>query len=138
MAKSSTRHQQQAGFGLIEALVALVVLAFGLLGMAALQLNALKSASLSYQRSVATLAAVDAQERLWAALAASDSDNCEGLSSRVRADWQSAWFAGSQTPLASLTGSLSASGCRFDIKVMLNEADAPYTYSFQLPDLGER
>lgn len=136
MAKFSIR-QQQAGFGLIEALVALVVLAFGLLGMAALQLNALKSASLSYQRSVATLAAVDAQERLWAALATSDEGHCTGLVSRVAADWQSAWFAGSQTPLASLTGRLNGSGCRFDIEIMLSEDGSPYTYQFQLPDLGE-
>lgn len=138
MAMFPTKNQRQAGFGLIEALVALVVLAVGLLGMAALQVSALKSASMSYQRSVATLAAVDAQERLWAALTTSDEGNCAGLVSGVATDWQRAWFAGSQTPLASLMGSLNASGCRFDIEIMLSEDSPPYAYRFQLPDLDER
>lgn len=55
--------KRQHGFTLIEALVALAILSFGLMGIAAMQLNALNSASRGYQHSVATLAAVDAQER---------------------------------------------------------------------------
>lgn len=56
------------GFTLIEALVALLVLAFGLLGVAAMQLKALQSAHVSYQRSIAAVAAQDAEERLWVEL----------------------------------------------------------------------
>ncbi|HEY9815308.1 MAG TPA: type IV pilus modification protein PilV [Candidatus Obscuribacterales bacterium] len=56
------------GFTLIEALVALLVLAFGLLGVAAMQLKALQSAHVSYQRSIASVAAQDAEERLWVEL----------------------------------------------------------------------
>lgn len=138
MAKSSIIYQQQTGFGLIEVLVALAVLATGLLGMAALQLYALKSASMSYQRSIATLAAVDAQERLWAARTISHEGNCTGLVSEVSADWQKTWFSGSQTPLTSMMGSLNASGCRFDIEIMLGEDASSYIYRFQLPDPGER
>lgn len=55
----------QVGFTLIEALVAVVVLAIGLLGVAALQIKALQSAHVSYQRSIATIAAQDITERLW-------------------------------------------------------------------------
>ncbi|SFU91386.1 type IV pilus modification protein PilV [Halomonas korlensis] len=63
------RPLRQHGFTLIEALVALLVLSIGLLGVAAMQLEALKSAHAAYQRSIASLAAQDAQERLWGQLA---------------------------------------------------------------------
>src|SRR5690554_5039593 len=58
--------KRSRGFSLIEALIALLVLSIGMLGAAAMQLNALQSAHIAYQRSIATLAAQDAQERLWA------------------------------------------------------------------------
>ncbi|WP_244272125.1 type IV pilus modification protein PilV [Halomonas aestuarii] len=48
--------------------MALLVLVFGLLGVAAMQLKALQSAHVSYQRSIAAVAAQDAQERLWVEL----------------------------------------------------------------------
>ncbi len=60
----------QSGFTLIEALVALLVLSIGMLGVAAMQLKALQGAHVAYQRSIASLAAQDAQERLWAEVAA--------------------------------------------------------------------
>jgi len=41
--------KRQHGFTLIEALVALAILSFGLMGIAAMQLNALNSASRGYQ-----------------------------------------------------------------------------------------
>ncbi|MEQ6918771.1 type IV pilus modification protein PilV [Halomonas aquatica] len=56
------------GFTLIEALVALVVLAVGVLGLASMQIKALQGAHLSYQRSVATMAAQDMEEMLWVQL----------------------------------------------------------------------
>lgn len=39
---------RQNGFSLIEALIALVILAFGLIGVAAMQITALQSASAGY------------------------------------------------------------------------------------------
>lgn len=133
---NSQGRNRQTGFGLIEALVGLVVLVFGLLGMAALQLNALKNATQSYQRSVATLAAIDAQERLWAALASSPDGRCSGLAASVNTDWQTTWFADSQTPLAALSGHLSSSGCTFEVEVILNDGNPAYFYIFRLPDLS--
>ncbi|MBF8224212.1 type IV pilus modification protein PilV [Halomonas sp. 328] len=62
------RRYSQDGFTLLEALIAVLVLSFGLLGVAAMQLKAMQSAHLSYHRSIATLAAQDAVERLWAAI----------------------------------------------------------------------
>ncbi|WP_114446918.1 type IV pilus modification protein PilV [Halomonas denitrificans] len=53
------------GFTLVEALVALVVLVVGVLGLASMQLKAMQGAHVSYQRSVATMAAQDMVERLW-------------------------------------------------------------------------
>lgn len=56
------------GFTLIEALVALLVLSVGLLGVAGMQLIALQSSHVSFQRTIASLAAQDAVERLWVEL----------------------------------------------------------------------
>ncbi|WP_245678775.1 type IV pilus modification protein PilV [Halomonas shengliensis] len=69
--KSPKSKSSQRGFTLLEVLIAIVVLALGLLGLAALQMNALKSADVSYQRSIATLAAQDLAERTWGFLLAS-------------------------------------------------------------------
>ncbi len=54
-----------AGFTLIEAMVALLVLSIGLVGMAALHLTSLKSAHSSYYRSIASTVALDLEERMW-------------------------------------------------------------------------
>ncbi|MBF7055111.1 prepilin-type N-terminal cleavage/methylation domain-containing protein, partial [Halomonas sp. KAO] len=50
------------GFTLVEALVALVVLSIGLLGVAAMQMKALQGAHIGYQRALASIIAIDAQE----------------------------------------------------------------------------
>lgn len=55
-----------AGVSLIEVLVTMVVVSVGLLGVAALQLKALKNTYASFQRSLATLQAQDLADRLWA------------------------------------------------------------------------
>lgn len=53
------------GVSLIEVLVAALVLAIGLVGLAGLQLTAVKASHSSYYRSVATMIALDAEERAW-------------------------------------------------------------------------
>lgn len=63
-----------AGFTLLENLIALVVLSVGTLGCVALQLNALQATHSAYQRSLASLIAADAGERLWAGLANGQAD----------------------------------------------------------------
>ncbi len=52
------------GFTLIEVLVAVIVLAMGLLGFAALQAVTLKNSQSSYHRSVATQLAYDIADRM--------------------------------------------------------------------------
>lgn len=58
--------QFQAGVGLIEVLMALLVLAIGVLGYAGMQLTALKAAEDANYRAMATLLAQDAMERFQA------------------------------------------------------------------------
>ncbi|TVP81515.1 type IV pilus modification protein PilV [Thioalkalivibrio sp.] len=57
-----------SGFTLLEVLIALLVLSVGTLGCVALQLNALQATHSAYQRSLASLIAADAGERLWQGL----------------------------------------------------------------------
>ncbi|MCE9683041.1 type IV pilus modification protein PilV [Halomonas alkalisoli] len=84
---------RQRGFTLIEALVALVVLSIGLLGVAALQLKALQSAHAGYQRAAASLAAQDAVERLWAGLTEDANNNYYCPEEDIVNDggWHDAW-----------------------------------------------
>tara|TARA_A100001391_G_scaffold192411_2_gene166656 strand:+ start:215 stop:736 length:522 start_codon:yes stop_codon:yes gene_type:complete len=59
-----TSRKRQGGVGMVEILVALLVLAIGVLGYAGLQLNALKSTEDANIRSQATALARDALERI--------------------------------------------------------------------------
>jgi type IV pilus assembly protein PilV len=58
-------HRQQ-GFNLIEALIAMVVLTLGLLGVAAMQITAVRNTQGSYARSQATTIMNDLAERIYA------------------------------------------------------------------------
>lgn len=58
--------RRQAGFNLIEALIATVVLTIGLLGVAALQLTGMRNTQGSYYRSQATTIMNDLAERIYA------------------------------------------------------------------------
>ena len=71
--KKSFAHRAR-GFTLIEALVALVVLSIGLLGVAALQLTSLRSNHGSAMRSQATFLAYDIIDRMRANRAAALTD----------------------------------------------------------------
>ena len=138
------KHQQ--GFSLIEVLIALVVLAFGLMGVAAMQIKALQSATEGYQRSIAVVAAVDAQERIWNLLAS--YSNCEAIDesavSALEDDWIEHWSA--DTNAKPLRGAnwdnsgvrMSEEGCEFTIVIALNSASSnreeEYHYSFILPN----
>lgn len=61
-----TNFRRTKGVSLIEVLVAIVVLSIGLLGVAGLQLRALKTADASFQRTIANIQAQDLVERYWA------------------------------------------------------------------------
>ncbi|MDD3609625.1 MAG: type IV pilus modification protein PilV [Halothiobacillaceae bacterium] len=61
--------KSQAGVGLVEVLIAIVVLSIGLLGLASLQTSSLKNSDSSMQRSMAIVAAYDLIDRIQAARA---------------------------------------------------------------------
>ena len=58
------RHRSQRGLGIIEVLVALVVVSFGVLGMASLQLTGMKHSSSGFNRSKALLFAENMATRM--------------------------------------------------------------------------
>src|SRR3982750_4253955 len=60
----SRRRKSELGFTLIEALIAVVVLAFGLLGMAKLQIGSNQYSMESYQRAQAVILMQDMANRL--------------------------------------------------------------------------
>ena len=136
-------YRSQTGFTLIEALIALVVLSIGLLGVAAMQLKALQSAHMGYQRSVVSLVAIDAQERVWAAL--SELGSCPDASalSDIEGAWLSEWFG---TILVDDGTSLaSSSGCGYSVSIEwqegrysiypdgTDETGVAFIYQFRLP-----
>lgn len=58
------KYLKNKGFGMIEVLITLVITATGLLGLASLQLNALKSNQFSYNRTQAVVLAYDMADRM--------------------------------------------------------------------------
>lgn len=139
--------KRQSGFSLIEALIALLVLSLGLVGVAAMQLKALQSATAGYQRSVVTLAAVDAQERLWAKLPQLDpGQDCADVDTdTVEAEWQALWsIDDSSNPLRNAQWGEGASridetnDCEFTITIVLSDgpggANTDFDYTFRLPE----
>jgi len=82
---------QQQGLSLIEALVAVVVLALGLLGLAGLQATSIKSNDSALFRSQATLLAYDMADRMRTMrTAALDGRFDEGSSHAERTTWDRA------------------------------------------------
>lgn len=61
---TSRTHQTQSGFSMIEILITLVILAFGLIGLAGIQAVGLKNSQSSLIRSQATLAGYDIIDRM--------------------------------------------------------------------------
>ncbi|WP_355661988.1 type IV pilus modification protein PilV [Halomonas salifodinae] len=131
------RHCSQDGFTLLEALIAILVLSFGLLGVAAMQLKAMQSAHLSYHRSIATLAAQDAVERLWAAIDTAAGE-CPDPSVSIESDWIDHWDE--KLPGMELSSEINLSSvCQYAIAVSWGdnrfggESVSDLTYVVRLP-----
>lgn len=126
------------GFTLVEALVALLVLAIGLLGVAGMQLKSLQSAHAGYQRAIASLAAQDAVEILWSGVDMTSS-TCPPISLLEKRQWVTRW----QTFLPSLQKPIASDpteDCTYDIRVEWNEqrfgdveSSPVFTYRARLP-----
>ncbi|MBW6390304.1 type IV pilus modification protein PilV [Billgrantia antri] len=133
------RRYAQSGFTLVEALIAVLVLSIGLLGVAAMQLRALQSAHMGYQRAVVSLAAIDAQERAWAELAADSNKACPAAST-VEGGWRGNWFG---TLLFDGGSAIGGTDCDYTVTVRWQEdryspgeTGVGFVYQFRLPDLN--
>ncbi|RUR56565.1 prepilin-type N-terminal cleavage/methylation domain-containing protein [Vreelandella populi] len=132
---------RQAGFSLLEALIALALLAFGLIGIAAMQLTSLQGAAAGFQRSVASLAAIDAQERAWARL--STAQSCQRIDlTALERDWQAQWLEDAHAPLGNTAGTISRAvvhdSCQLTVTIVVKahaseDAEERFDYMFTLP-----
>lgn|GEM_PF-306780 len=105
-----TGHQagQQAGLGIIEVLIALVVVSFGVLGMAGLQLTGMKHSSSGFNRSKALMHAENMATRLRINTPAVTN----GLYAAVDSDTEAAGFCNARpTPHCQATTSAAAASC---------------------------
>ncbi len=134
------------GFTLVEVLIALVVLAIGLLGMASLMMNSLQSSQGAYLRSQASLLTYDIVERMRANrgqatssdaytltenAAATSDPGCKnsGCSSTAQAqldlhEWRTALEEGIPGATATIG---RANGNEYTIKILWEESSAPQT-----------
>lgn len=78
--------REQAGFTLLEILVAIVVLSIGLLGLAGLQAASLNNNQTAYYRSVASQQAYDMADRMRANLAGIAAENYNNLTTNWKED----------------------------------------------------
>ena len=70
---------RQSGFTMVEVLVAIVILSFGLLGLAGLQADGLRNNTSAYMRSQATLVAYDMLDRMRANMQGVKNGNYDNL-----------------------------------------------------------
>lgn len=88
---SYNRFGIQRGVTLIEVLVALLVLSIGLVGIAALNLFAVRAVHSALQSSAASIVALDAEEWLWEAVGNNQLSTCGQLDS-VTSSVADHWF----------------------------------------------
>ncbi|WP_254276449.1 type IV pilus modification protein PilV [Halomonas sp. 3H] len=136
------------GFTLLEALIALLVLAVGLIAIAGMQLKALQAAQVSYFHTLASIAAQDAVERLRVLSKISDEDGsvtCYSVNEILASggifatSWTDAW--GGSLPGLSVSDS-STDPCVYTLLVeweearLLTEGAGALLYHAKVPDVG--
>lgn len=130
------------GFSLIEVLVAVAVLGIGLLAVGGVQLKSLQGAQAGYQRTLASLAAQGAVERLWAAQLKAGAGGSEcPKGSEIVADWYDNWqshLPGLLSENAVMSESSSGNNCDYTIEVKWKSGGDSLTYRYEvgLPRLG--
>ena len=111
---------KQAGFNLIEVMIALVVLSIGLLGLAALQVTSLQQNQSAYLRSQATLFAYDITDRMRA--------NIDEVGNG------SYFVTSGATNTACINYSASAAGCTASVMASHDVAEWQAAIAAELPD----
>lgn len=134
-----TANPHEKGFILIESLIAMVVTAIALLGLAALQAKSLQRTYISSQRTIATIQANDLVERMWGSFCALPTGVTD-----VKTEWENSWkndnrfqtwngaLDATAAPLYKITITWSVS------KVSDSAADTnqSFVYNFVVPDAG--
>ena len=82
----SVARSRQSGFTLIEVLVTIVVISFGLLGLAGLQAVSLRNNQIAYYRGIATQQAYDMADRIRANLVGVRAGNYNNLTATIPVD----------------------------------------------------
>jgi type IV pilus assembly protein PilV len=108
---------RQGGMAFLEAMIAVAVLSFGLLGLAGLQLAGIKSNQVASQRSVATMQAYNMADRMRAGM----SSTVYTPLTAVNSGDLSAWQAENALLLPGGGGSVSVVDNRFNISVTWKE-----------------
>ncbi|MDN6180520.1 MAG: hypothetical protein L0I84_05880, partial [Halomonas subglaciescola] len=122
----------------------------GLLGIAGMQVKALQGATIGYQHTLVTLAAIDAQERIWDDFASRDT--CDEVDvATVSKLWKDHWkndkasnplrgVKWSTSSLQRASGNEGDTACEFTVEIALGDGpggldeDADvYDYTFMLP-----
>lgn len=130
------RNRLDRGFTLIEALVAMLILSVGLLGVAALQVKSMQYSHASFQRSVAVLQANDLVERIWAGICA-----LPDALPAIREDWVDANEAVLPNWSGTVVPDLSEMPARYEITITWNDERASdgvqqrFVYDAKIPDL---
>ena len=124
MPNNHSHYYSQRGVSLLEVLVAILVLSFGLLGIAALQANALKNNESSFQRTQAVMLTsfiIDTMRLDRANLASyvmSKTCTPPTASGSIVAESKSKWLTTIQTNLGSTAcGEISLSGTTYSVKI---------------------
>ncbi len=128
--------KDQTGFTLMEVLIAVLILSIGLLGLASLQANGLRSNFSSYARSQAVILANDMADRMRANLTeavagtynvnatVAGAPDCAAAACNT-ADMASydiaTWYTSLQNTLPQGTGTIVGNGTVFTISVMWDD-----------------
>ena len=121
LSSTTSVRSPECGFSLLEVLIAVLVVSIGMLGVSAMQLKGLQSSSHSYQRTLASVAAQDAIERLWIELW-EDPTSCPAPSS-IQSDWTSNWgslLEGMESSGSTVVADTSEA-CVYTVTVKWNE-----------------
>lgn len=121
MVNTQTLRTHQKGLTLIEVLVAALVLAVGLVGLAGLNLRSLQASHSAYFSSIASMIAIDVEERAWLDLGVTGSFDLQGIED----DSIAAWGAAAGLPDLDIQITEEASGNRWmdiDIEIRWSES----------------
>ena len=78
-------HRKESGVAMLEVMVAIIVVSFGLLGLASLQLTGMKNSQTSYLRSIATAQAYNMADRMRANIAGVTAGEYDNVTTTIPA-----------------------------------------------------